>query len=496
MPFRKYRPAAAAFALAAYCWSMISGGMAEGFTHDDLMNAGKAVFTPWRRLLLENLLIWRPSEVIRPFGEIVYRLLWDAFGFNPKPYHLFCLTLVVLNTLMAFCVARRLLGSTSFALMAAWGLAFHGFFWGMYSNAGVVFDILAATVYLATLALALWRPLSRLGHIARLLLMALGALAALNSKEIAVSLPLAVAAVLALLHCEERRDGSIHPVPLKWDLAACGALLLLTIPFAFGRVLGHGGLEQVPDYRLTLTSGRAVENLAAFLSNLCYGRANWTPAGAATAFLLPPALFLALRWPLPFVASLMAVFSFLPLAFIPPRGLDAAYLPVFWICLALAAALQAALPVTSWTPVAPLVVVLALVVTHRRIGEVPFPFFREESRSIELAYNGIRAATTDFPPNGAMAIVEDHFEQKFEWATTFMTLLALGRDDLVVLRPRELAAGAVLEPPNRSFDLVLRVTRDHGVLRCSGAAGRPLTVPDLRAGAYGCVPVVVSNTRN
>jgi hypothetical protein len=66
----------------------LAPGLNEGFTHDDLMNLSKAVITPRADLALDALLVFRQASVYRPAGELLYRAVFEAFGFNPPPFHI------------------------------------------------------------------------------------------------------------------------------------------------------------------------------------------------------------------------------------------------------------------------------------------------------------------------------------------------------------------------------------------------------------------------
>lgn len=446
----------------AYRFYWTHGAINEGFTHDDLMNLYRAVATSWTDLLRDLFAIWRPTPLVR---ELAYRVLWLRFGFNPWPYHFVCLSLGAANVLLAFTVARSVLKNVWLALAIGWFLAYHGEMSGAYSNTGTIFDLLAAFFYL----LALWTAITTVHNGIRLVLLAALTLAALDSKEIAVSLPLAVA---CLINWRTR----------LWNLIIVAALTLLTGIYVLGRVLGHGGVADVPSYQPSISIHQFADNFAALLSALGYDMIHWTSAAAVAFLLVPLAGFLIARlWFAVFAWTMFAV-SFLPLAFIPTRGLDAAYLPVFWMLLGLAAALKPLIERNRVLSFAvPLFLIAAITAFHVRIGAIPYPQFGVESKNIALAYQGISKSLSTLPPDAHVAILEDEFDPTFPWATVFLAHLASGHE-WTIYRPADLKG---LSESDR-IDGALKITKD-GVLTCTQADNSPPNLEQIRsANGFNC----------
>ncbi len=471
---------------AAYSALWIWGGSREGFTHDDLMNLNWAIAQPWRKLLLDCALIWQPAQSVRPLGEAAYRVLWQLFHFDPFPFRVVCLALIAVNTALCFLLARFLIGNTLWALVVAWFLAYHGSFWGMYCNTGVIFDILAVTCYSLALLAALWKPRTLPANCSRLLLILLLAAAALNSKEIAVSLPAALGVLLLLEHRSDAPGVDPGSRRLWWNLSSLLLVAGVTALFVFGRVLARGGIEGVPGYHLTLSAAQFATNWSGFLSALLYDKVAWTPPAAVGVLVAALAVLAALRWFRELLLFLLAVVSFLPMAFILPRGLDASFLSVFWLMVAVGCAFSR-LPLSApWLQPLPFALILAVTASQATVGRISFPQFQEESRAIRLTYSGIRAATGEVRDRSALAFVEDPFAPRFPWATTFMVLLARQKEGLSIVRPEDIAARRSDVPPGQAYDLVLLVTKSYDVLRCTGPEGRPLTMEDLFAKSYVC----------
>jgi hypothetical protein len=318
----------------------------------------------------------------------------------------------------------------------------------------------------------------------RAVLILAAALGALNSKETAASLPAALL-VFLVANAKTGEPRRLRALLSPADAACIAAVGAMTAVWAGGRVLAESGITAASGYGLEFSLDRMAGNWTHFVSRLAGSESDPHPAFGLAAFALPLALFLWMRARTSVLAWLAAGVSFLPLAFIPRRGLDAHFLPVFWIALATAAALQQAAARSKRPPAIALAAIIALTGWHVSGGRAGFPVFREESEQIRLAYAGIAAAVKGLPHNGHIAFIEDHFEAKSEWTATTMVLLALRRSDLFVLRPKEIASGQGLPDPSTVVDVALRVTPS-GVRSCRGRDGAALTVGQIRRGEFAC----------
>ena len=83
-------------------------GLASYFSGDDLLN----LYLAWQRSLLrlagENLIFFSPGY--RPFGNLVYHLLFDMAGFHPLPFRIACFALLFLNLFLAYRTAAAIAG--------------------------------------------------------------------------------------------------------------------------------------------------------------------------------------------------------------------------------------------------------------------------------------------------------------------------------------------------------------------------------------------------
>lgn len=124
-------------------------------------------------------------EFFRPAGMLWYRTLWELFGLNPVPYHLFQGSLNLVNAVLIFLLVRRTGNSRLAAAVAsgAWLLApamLETFWWF-----GTIFETLSTTYYL----LAFWAFISVRRPILRLAAVLLLYVLAVKTKEMAITLP-------------------------------------------------------------------------------------------------------------------------------------------------------------------------------------------------------------------------------------------------------------------------------------------------------------------
>ena len=180
---------------------VFSGSFQKYFCNDSLFYMINAPHSwhEFQRLLLA------PDEAkqYRPLNLGLAAIIRPFFGLNPHPYHWIALIFQMLNTVLFYQIARRLL-SGSFSILFATG------FWGFHSVAGIVTydiaylsDFFLAFLFLITLILALLARArnSRLLYAASLLAFILSLL----TKEVAITFPLGIWIGISL--AEIRKSG-------------------------------------------------------------------------------------------------------------------------------------------------------------------------------------------------------------------------------------------------------------------------------------------------
>ncbi|MGO4882930.1 MAG: hypothetical protein ACLP59_19235 [Bryobacteraceae bacterium] len=326
-------PIAVGAALFGWFLYLAGAGLSSWFDADDLMNLHYYWTRPWSAFLKGTLAFW--STFYRPTGGLFYRALYAMWGFHPLPFHVVLLALLSIDFALLAIVVWQLTKSRWGVLIVLLLLGGNPAFAPAFFEGGNIYDTLAYTFFWGGFALYVrfrqnGRPLSY----GQLALLCGFLVAALDSKEIAVSLPVAVGLYELLWHPPANR----HVRELRrwiWSegrYALAGALLVAI--YIIGKRYGAESLWQLGPYRPQVSTGAYLRSLAFYLDRLIYAPVKlspWlVPALLAAALVLGIA---ARRRCLVWAAGFIAV-SILPLSFIAPRGGTSYFVPsVGWAVL-------------------------------------------------------------------------------------------------------------------------------------------------------------------
>ncbi len=334
--------------ILAYLVRFAGPGLEAGFNGDDPMN----IHYYWSRgagQLLRNLPLFFTTYG-RPMGGVYFSVLYHFFGLNPLPYHIVLTFLLVLNTFLAYRFGKLVSGSELTGALTALVTAYHACMAALVYLPAYVFDVLCFTFYF----LAFTYYVSRRSCGVRLswkqaATFLLLYVCALDSKEMAVTLPVMVLIYEAIWH---------PPAPLSFAAAArwlrneaLPALIAgsMTLVYILGKFFGSDSLVKLEAYRPVFTWSRYWESTTRFVNTIFYapGLAPFGPVGVVllAAILLGIAWrsrqkYLLLMWFFIWIAPL-------PITFIPGRGGACLYIPLaawavigvtlfLWLCSALA----------------------------------------------------------------------------------------------------------------------------------------------------------------
>jgi hypothetical protein len=394
-------------------------GLSGGFMPDDLMNLHRAARTPVLEFLRGTFAPWAGDW--RPFGFLVFKGLYAAFGFNPLPYHALALSLIAANAALLTLLAWRV-ATPAAAAFTALLVCHHGYFSDLYLNSGTMFDTLASTICLALIHSHISQP--RPGP-ARLIAQFLLFLFALQIKEIAIFLPVAIWAHEFLVR---REPGAWRNAHQAWAYTSLAAI------FALGLLLNGGEILGNPEYRPHLSPAVLLARWEHYLTNMFYQSESIGPN--FTAAILAVAAFAAFlsrvsaaRW-----AWLLAVTSPLPVLAVTPRSFYAFYLPyLFWALLA-GIVLARLTRRWRWAPAA-LFVVLGIWLVDRHLWIQPHATKWHENATREL-----RPALTFIPPEarlwprGASILFHDDPYPLHDYTLLYVATLASGDLGLYIHR--------------------------------------------------------------
>jgi len=186
----------------------------------------------------------------RPMGAVFYLPLFEAFGLNPAAYHAVIMLLLLANASLLYRLAKVLGAGELAAGLAALIVCYHAGLSGLYFYTGFVYDVLCFFFYVGALVfyagvrrrgrrLSAWETAVFLGLF----------LCALNSKEMAVTLPVILLVYEWIYHRPALGSGKDLLAWLRGPgrVALCGAgMSLLSL---YGKAFGPDPLLNAPGYR-------------------------------------------------------------------------------------------------------------------------------------------------------------------------------------------------------------------------------------------------------
>jgi hypothetical protein len=269
---------------------------------------------------------------------------------------------------------------------------------------------------------------------AQVLLLVCLYIAALDSKEMAVTLPLLICLYELIYHAGE----SWRP-----RSATIGVMCLVTAAYIFGTTRGDESLLNVQGYKPAVSAASYLLQTQSSLNDLIYS-ADWFNGGRTVALLT--ALF-AVAWlsrnrDLKF-SCLFLTIGVLPIAFIAPRGLYAAYIPIVGLAIFLAVLLVNATRFLKHTlgdrPGGAVRVglfalaALTLAVIHTRKGQANVTVITTEQQHIQDVIAQLTLLHHEIPKGSRILFLKDPFEGRV-WDSTFLLRLVYRDNSLVVER--------------------------------------------------------------
>jgi hypothetical protein len=404
--------AGAVFVVAWFVW-FTWDGLRAGFAPDDMMNLHGYWYPGFWKSLFSNLLIG--SNAYRPMGAVFYLPLFELFGLNPLPYRIVVWCVLLLNVGLAYRAARLLGCGEMAAGIAALVVCYHAGLADLHYSTATVYDVLSFTFYLAALAFYISRR--RGGAALRAQDWAVFFVlfvCALNSKEMAVTLPVMLLAY-EWLYQERRRP---------WPALVAGAL---TAIYILGKKLGADPLMAQEAYRPVFTVARFFESSTLHLNELFYGGYFFGRGRAVLLWIVVAALVFARRRPRPELrfAWLLTWIAPLPVVFLNGRTHSCLYIPLFaWGMLAslllvdLARWISRGRPAVRYAVAGIAVALLAwtTAVHKRRI----LPQYRSNGALTEKVIRQFREADPKVEPLSQVLLVDDPFQ---DWDARFIAEL-------------------------------------------------------------------------
>ncbi len=330
MLLKIYRLAAAVL-LPLFFWFFHRGVLGAHFGPDEPMNLYTYWAPPVWKTMLANVTFW--SHFTRPMAVVYYLPLYRTFGLNATPYNLVRNAILLVNVTLfyqlAFCVSR----SRWVALLAAFPIAYHAALGYLAWGGAYIYDALCGGFYFAALLyyIRARKGGRRLGLRQACLFLLLYILA-LDSKEMAVTLPVLVLAYELLFQKLARDLRGLRAQFLPTLISGA-----VTLVFILGKT-GHGSLTDLEAYRPVFTWARFSESNIHLLNELFYTNTFTMRSVVALWVLLFAAGLLRFRDPRWMFLWVWVMVTPLPIVFLPGRGGPQQYIVVAGWSIAVALA--------------------------------------------------------------------------------------------------------------------------------------------------------------
>ena len=349
----RWRSFAFAAFLLAYFIYFNHDGLRVHFAVDEIGNIAHYYRGGPLSLAISQFTLWRGDY--RPMGGLFYVPILTFAGLDPVPYQAVLLLILLVNVYLVYRFARLLGCGELAAGVAALVVCYHAGLHNLYYNAACVYDVLCCFFYLAAFVYYLRiRQAARVPGVRQIAIFLALFLCALNSKEMAVTLPLMLLVYEWIYHRPALPDGAAFRNwlrgPARVALIA-GALTLLDV---YGKVAGPDALINADAYRPVFALRRVRDFQRLSLGDLLFG---WGSGWGGILLLWAALAYLAWRRDRPVLRFLWWFMALtpLPIEFLVGRGQACLYIPfVGWaifgaiVILDLAGALAGVLEKEPW----------------------------------------------------------------------------------------------------------------------------------------------------
>jgi len=296
------------------------------FSGDDVMNMHRAWTMPaWD--LFKAFVTFAPPG-IRPVGALIYRAVYAVFGFHALPLHWVIWCGLMMNLYLAWRLFRALGATDAAARVACLLLAMHQMVRDLSFNAGTLYDTFCFSLYVAVLLVYLAARKRGVLRFGSMVLLAVLTTLALNTKEMAASIPIALLIWELLFHWPRN--------VWRWPLAeGRGVLLTGTIVAIFTAVhaVAQGPMSGADAYHPVLTFARWSETTGHYLALLFNSEDAYTMVTIAIGYTAILAVAVLARSRVAVFCALWFPVGLLPISFLPSRPGYALYIPMLLWCL-------------------------------------------------------------------------------------------------------------------------------------------------------------------
>jgi len=261
--------------LVAYFLYFAFPALRGGFRGDEMTNMAIYWTSGMLKSLWANVTFW--TTFYRPAGALYYLPLYHFFALNPLPYRIVQISILAASIPMVYYLSRCLTSSRSIAFLAVLALCYHPQVANLVFTGAFIYDVLSGFFYFAALTYYIHsrekerplRPLQLLGFLVLYI-------CALNSKEMAVTLPVIVL-IYEVLRCHRWTNWRAF---FHWSWSIAGPSLiagLLTAVYTYGKTHGSASLTRYDPYRPKISWDNFFTSNTTFVTDLLYLQHPITP---------------------------------------------------------------------------------------------------------------------------------------------------------------------------------------------------------------------------
>lgn len=251
-----------------------------GFREDEMLNLWGYWYLGPAQSLFDLAKFWTPYY--RPGGVLYYLPLYHFFGLNPFPYRIVQISILALSIPIAYWLALLLASFRSVAFLAVLAFCYHPYVANLVFVGAFIYDVLCGLFYLAALTYyvhirekgAYLRPLQLVPFLVLYI-------CALNSKEMAVSLPVIVL-IYELLKSSRWTSWKAFLSWISRDAVPAFIGGAITAVYVYSKIGGTASTRLSDSYRPIYSWHNFVTSNARFVGELLYNPETITP----TALLL------------------------------------------------------------------------------------------------------------------------------------------------------------------------------------------------------------------
>jgi hypothetical protein len=444
----RFQAIACVLLLSIYFAVFAADGLGAYFTPDDGGNLVN-MHEYWEHSLgdMAGSALRVVTAAYRPLGGIYYLALYRLAGFHPLPFRAVCLSLMLANLFLAFALLRRLSGSLEAALLGALLLAHHPALLWLFYSSGTIYEILCFLFYyLALLCYCRWRQegATTLSW-ARLALLLVLTACALDSKEMAMTLPAALLLFeLTYFPPRWRSWPDVARFAVRQGRGAWAAALLTALVIA-AKLSTANPLSNDPRYHVH-SFRSVIEAMRGYQAALLYldlYRGEVSTAGLLLLWTAMAALAFAFRSrPMKFGLCL-TIATLAPLSVIEPRGGYMLYLPLMgWalflgsflaeLCHRLAGVAAPSGLGVAWRRACLILAAAAIVGGHARLRAPRIPGIHLEQAEARRIMGQLRELHPRLASDSFLLLENDRLPRG--WGLMFFTQLAYANPDIILER--------------------------------------------------------------